>query len=122
MGSQVRLVTKLGDDHMAQMILRQLKDERVDVSGVVTKPDALTGFSYIIVEPTSQTRTCIFNPCEDFKMEEISINQVYHALYEKLITGRFSQRTFESSYLMESIAWWLPMLPKKLLLESSSSS
>jgi sugar/nucleoside kinase (ribokinase family) len=59
-----KLLTKLGNDYLGNHIVDTLKAEGVDTNSIVYKDNATSSFSYIIVDQSTKTRTCINNPCE----------------------------------------------------------
>jgi len=51
---------KVGDDQFGKFMLRELEDERVDVSRVVTENDATSQFAFIMVDENSAMRTIVW--------------------------------------------------------------
>jgi sugar/nucleoside kinase (ribokinase family) len=66
-GVEVKLITKFAKDYLASQIIDCLKTEHIDTNSIVyvNKPGMTTGFSYIIIDESTLTRTVIHNPCED---------------------------------------------------------
>mmetsp|Transcript_4755 Transcript_4755/g.6525 ORF Transcript_4755/g.6525 Transcript_4755/m.6525 type:complete len:390 (+) Transcript_4755:173-1342(+) len=68
-----RLVTKVGTDSNGGVILSGLEEEGVDTTRCLKSPDTDSAFTYVIVDPSSATRTCIHTPQkEEMKPEEIT--------------------------------------------------
>ena len=72
------LFSQIGVDGNAASILQELQDDGVDTSCVIQNPDITTPFTYIIVDTTSNTRTCIHTPME----REIKAEDVDHLLFD----------------------------------------
>ncbi|KAL3725171.1 hypothetical protein ACJRO7_030223 [Eucalyptus globulus] len=62
LGVRTRLISKLADDVHGKSLLEELTADGVDTSFLVVAKDGQTPFSYIIVDQSTRTRTCIFTP------------------------------------------------------------
>jgi sugar/nucleoside kinase (ribokinase family) len=59
LGLPCALLTKLGTDANGKLILAGLQEEGIDTSPVVTSAATPSPFTYIIVDKSAATRTCI---------------------------------------------------------------
>lgn len=59
LGVPCTLLTKLGSDMYGTEALRELNADGIDTSKVVVKSSVNTSFTYVIVDATEDTRTCI---------------------------------------------------------------
>ncbi|XP_056176335.1 uncharacterized protein LOC115676270 isoform X1 [Syzygium oleosum] len=62
LGVRARLMSKIADDVPGKCILGELKADGVDTSFLVVAKDGQTPFSYVMVDESTRTRTCIFTP------------------------------------------------------------
>ena len=69
---RVGLLTQVGRDSNATSILDELNQDGVDTSLVVQNSEITTPFTYIIVDSTNNTRTCIHTPME----REMTVEQI----------------------------------------------
>jgi sugar/nucleoside kinase (ribokinase family) len=60
----VSILTQVGDDANASAIVAELQQEGVDTSSINRNPDINTPFTYILVDSSKNTRTCIHLPME----------------------------------------------------------
>ena len=56
------LVAQVGLDGNGRQVLNELESDEVDVTGVLRCPDISTPFTYILVDKSQDTRTCIHTP------------------------------------------------------------
>lgn len=59
------MICKVGDDAHGDFILHGLQSEGVDTQCVAHVPGLTTGFVYVLVDPRTQTRTCIATPVQE---------------------------------------------------------
>ncbi|KAF8014835.1 hypothetical protein BT93_H0583 [Corymbia citriodora subsp. variegata] len=62
LGVRARLISKMADDVHGKSLLEELRVDGIDASFLVVAKDGQTPFSYVIVDQSTQTRTCIFTP------------------------------------------------------------
>ncbi|XP_056176324.1 uncharacterized protein LOC115662349 isoform X2 [Syzygium oleosum] len=62
LGVRARLMSKIADDVPGKCILEELKADGVDTSFLVVAEDGQTPFSYVMVDESTRTRTCIHTP------------------------------------------------------------
>ncbi|KAI3409535.1 PfkB domain-containing protein [Psidium guajava] len=62
LGVTARLISKIADDVHGRSLLEELRADGVDASFLVVAEDGRTPFSYVIVDQSTRTRTCIFTP------------------------------------------------------------
>ncbi|XP_030549459.1 ribokinase-like isoform X3 [Rhodamnia argentea] len=62
LGVTARLISKIADDVHGKSLLEELRADGVDASFLVVAKDGRTPFSYVIVDQSTRTRTCIFTP------------------------------------------------------------
>jgi sugar/nucleoside kinase (ribokinase family) len=60
----VSILAQVGDDANASAVVDELEKEGVDTSSIIRNPDIDTPFTYIIVDSSMNTRTCIHSPME----------------------------------------------------------
>ena len=72
------LFSQVGVDGNATSVLEELRRDGVDTSCVMQNPVITTPFTYIIVDSTNKTRTCIHTPME----KEIKIEDVDRLLFD----------------------------------------
>uniref|UniRef100_A0A6U4SHY2 Carbohydrate kinase PfkB domain-containing protein n=1 Tax=Hemiselmis andersenii TaxID=464988 RepID=A0A6U4SHY2_HEMAN len=72
LGVECSLLTKLGQDDNGDLIRKELNRDGVDTTLCVTKAGLDSPFTYILVDSSTQTRTCIHTPIqEDLLPDEI---------------------------------------------------
>lgn len=65
LGVECSLVTKLGQDDNGDLIRKELNSDGVDTSLCVSKAGLDSPFTYILVDTSTQTRTCIHTPIQE---------------------------------------------------------
>lgn len=60
-----KLLTKIGQDSAGSAVVAELKADNVDTSLVVSSSATSTGFTYVLVDVSSSTRTCIHTPQQE---------------------------------------------------------
>ena len=106
-GVDVTIVTKFAKDYIASQILNCLQTEGIDTNSIVyvNKPGMTTGFSYIIVDKSTKTRTVIHNPCEDLQdpSELPNFTSLLTNIDLLIIDGKHSNvsyRVFQINFIM----------------------
>ncbi|CAF0811089.1 unnamed protein product [Didymodactylos carnosus] len=67
-----KIVCKIGDDGNGKKILQDFKNDNVNTQEVLIKQGMTTSLTYVIVDITNATRTCLFSP----SAEEILVDDV----------------------------------------------
>ncbi|KAK3415289.1 hypothetical protein EUGRSUZ_H00838 [Eucalyptus grandis] len=62
LGVKARLISKIADDIHGKTLLEELRADDVDISFLVVSKGGQTPFSYVMVDQSTRTRTCIFTP------------------------------------------------------------
>lgn len=70
LGIPCAMACKLGQDSNGDAITKELNQDGIDTEFCIRKPLLNSPFSYIIVDSTSQTRTCIHTPIEEELLPE----------------------------------------------------
>lgn len=65
LGIPTKLISAVGSDVYGSAVLDELQNDGVDVTHVVVHPSAPTSFTYVIVDATAATRTCIATVPDD---------------------------------------------------------
>lgn len=69
------LVTKIGSDFAGQSILEELKREDMDTSYIIRQEGANSPFTYVLVDASTSTRTCIHTPSDaQLASEEVNLD------------------------------------------------
>ncbi|MEW5302517.1 MAG: hypothetical protein WDW36_005295 [Sanguina aurantia] len=71
LGLSASLITKIGDDGLGDGIIRELQAEGVDTSCVLRAEGRPSPFTYIIVDSSGGTRTCIHTPSAPLEPSEM---------------------------------------------------
>eukprot|EP00871_Galdieria_phlegrea_P005090 jgi/Galph1/5582/GphlegSOOS_G4219.1 len=72
LGINTCLVTKVGDDSIGRSILGELEQDGVDSKFVIRQEQMSSPFTYVIVDMTESTRTCIHTPAQsELSAEEV---------------------------------------------------
>lgn len=77
------LLTQVGKDANASSVLEELNRDGVDTSLVIRNEEITTPFTYILVDTTKNTRTCIHTPMA----QEMTIKQIQQLKRKKLKKG-----------------------------------
>ncbi len=84
-GVQTKYIGKVGDDELGGFSLNSLRQEGVEVSSVITEPNATNQFATIIVEGASGERTILWNRDErliyrkgELRKEEVCSGRLLH--------------------------------------------
>jgi sugar/nucleoside kinase (ribokinase family) len=84
-GVKAKYIGKVGGDELGQFSLHSIRQEGVDVSSVITEPNATNQFATIIVDRTSGERTILWNRDErlmyregQLRREEICSGKLLH--------------------------------------------
>jgi sugar/nucleoside kinase (ribokinase family) len=102
---QTFIMTKVGDDQNGNYIIQDLNCESIDTSNIIVKPNMSTGLVYVIVDPTSSTRTCIATPVEkEIAKEEILnfIDKNKQSLLNCISMVHYDSRHTYAGYLLAS--------------------
>lgn len=76
----MKLVSKIGCDVYGNQVIEEFKKENVNVSCILCDKDENTPFTYVIVDKSDNTRTCIHHPIKqqlssnDFKEDWLTID------------------------------------------------
>ncbi|KAI6694521.1 hypothetical protein NL676_022231 [Syzygium grande] len=62
LGVRARLMSKIANDVHGKSLLEELTVDGVDTSFLVVTEDGQTPFSYVIIDQSTRTRTCILTP------------------------------------------------------------
>lgn len=62
LGLQPRIISKVADDSLGAQILAELEGDGVDTRHMVVAQGGVSPFTYIIVDRSGHTRTCIHTP------------------------------------------------------------
>jgi sugar/nucleoside kinase (ribokinase family) len=73
---QIKVLTKLGDDHIGKQLAHELEQSGVDISSplfLFAGPGTTTAFTTIIVSDSEFTRTCIHTPgtCGELSVQDV---------------------------------------------------
>lgn len=80
LGLRTRLVSAVGRDFYGTAVLNELDADGVDISQVLVHASAPTSFSYVIVDSSTATRTCIATVPEDpLAAEDVSCDMLADA-------------------------------------------
>jgi len=71
LGIQTSIVTKLGKDSRGEQIIDICKKEGIQTNHVILQEGLNSPFTYVIVDKSSQTRTCIHTACAELTVQEI---------------------------------------------------
>ena len=82
-GVKTKYVGKVGEDELGQFSLHSIRQEGVDVSSVITEPNATNQFAMIIVEGASGERTILWNRDERLMYREGELRK------EEICSGKF---------------------------------
>ncbi|GJD10556.1 Ketohexokinase [Galdieria sulphuraria] len=75
LGIEVILVTKIGDDISGQSILEEFEREGMDTSFIIRQEETQSAFTYVIVDVSTSTRTCIHTPSKaELTSEEVNVS------------------------------------------------
>ncbi|XP_031501849.1 uncharacterized protein LOC116265407 isoform X2 [Nymphaea colorata] len=81
LGLRPRLITKVANDGLGKNILDELESDGVDTKYIVVSKDGNSPFTYVIVDPQTKTRTCIFTPGDPpMVLDDLSPSSVSSAL------------------------------------------
>ena len=73
LGIPAAILSKVGNDMYGAAALQELQQDGIDTKYVVCKDGVTTQFTYVIVDETKNTRTCISTPgSEDLLIDELS--------------------------------------------------
>jgi sugar/nucleoside kinase (ribokinase family) len=74
LGGCCKILSKIGNDSYGEMILKEFRDELIDVDCCIMSTSTLSAFTYVVVDSSSGTRTCIHTPMtEELTPKEINI-------------------------------------------------
>jgi len=90
LGVATRLATKLGDDAIGRDILAELQHEGVDTSFVAIKTNMNSPITYVIVDASTRTRTCIHTPAAEELLASDVVNR--DALWERVALVHLDSR------------------------------
>ena len=78
LGISTQLISKIGDDAMSAEIRRDLNEDLVDTTHLLTEKNSNSPLTYVIVDTSNQTRTCIHTPMKT----EISQHEIVNVISE----------------------------------------
>ena len=61
LGARTAFIGKIGDDELGDFMKNQFEQEKVDVTHVVTEPEATSPFAFVIVDRATGRRTILWN-------------------------------------------------------------
>ena len=102
---QTYIITKVGDDQNGDFIKNDLNAEHVDTSHIIENPNISTGFVYVIVDPSSDTRTCIATTIEEEILKEEILEFIRRnkdSLLNRISLAHFDSRHTYAGYLLAS--------------------
>lgn len=99
LGMKPLLLSKVGDDPMGDVVMRELEDDGVDTSGVIRAAGHPTPFTYIIVDREGGTRTCIHTPGDPLRPDELPTEELDRIL-ENAELVYFDGRLTEGALLL----------------------
>lgn len=80
LGLCTKLVSAVGSDVYGTAVLEELGTDGVDISRVLVHPSAPTSFTYVIVDSSAATRTCIATvPDDPLTVEDVSHDMLENA-------------------------------------------
>jgi sugar/nucleoside kinase (ribokinase family) len=108
LGADASLLTAIGDDYAAGVILDGLQSRGVNTANVVRKQNSNSGTTYVIVSKDSATRTCIHHAMS----HELSPDDIEHLILAGEDLQSYSAVHFDSRHTLASIslAERLPLL------------
>ena len=101
LGIKLKLLAKIGDDLNGQKILEDFqKEENIDTSLVLIQPSMISPLTYIIVDKTSKTRTCLFSA----NNEQILVNDINFNCLNQINFIHFDSRSTEAAVYLAKLA------------------
>ncbi|CAN8074432.1 unnamed protein product [Agarophyton chilense] len=88
LGVQCRLASKLGNDMYGRVALEELKRDGIDTRFVQIKDGVNTTFTYVIVDSTHHTRTCISTPAREDLFESDVNELMLDGVHLVMLDGR----------------------------------
>lgn len=80
LGIDCHLITRVGNDVYGDLAIKELQSDGINTSNVIQKDGINTPFSYVIVDSTNGTRTCIATVSEeDLSVTEVNENMLENA-------------------------------------------
>ncbi|KAK4530919.1 hypothetical protein CCYA_CCYA06G1776 [Cyanidiococcus yangmingshanensis] len=110
LGIETRLLTKLGDDAIGRDILADLESEGVDTSFVAVRSNMNSPITYVIVDESTRTRTCIHTPAaEELTAADVSNRE---ALWNRVALVHLDSRHTLAALALakEAIARGIPIM------------
>lgn len=74
------IITKIGDDSLGDGIVSEFEREGICTDGILRTQNSPSPFTYIIVDRSQGTRTCIHTPTEPFYPDEMTPEFIANAL------------------------------------------
>lgn len=106
LGVNTQLISKIGDDAISSDIRQGLRHDHVDTNHLLTEKNSNSPLTYVIVDTSRQTRTCIHTPMKaEISRQEID-NVVSHIRSERTSPEwiHFDSRHTEASTILASYA------------------
>ncbi|GAX78658.1 hypothetical protein CEUSTIGMA_g6096.t1 [Chlamydomonas eustigma] len=105
LGLSTTLVSKIGGDSLGDGIIRELAEDGVDTAYTIRAPGYPSPFTYIIVDKSGGTRTCIHTPGAVYQPEEIPAELLDPAFLKSHFSlVYFDGRLTEAAVLLASAA------------------
>jgi len=101
LGIKLKLLTKIGDDLNGEKILEEFRKEiNIDTSSIVIQSSIISPLTYVIVDKTSKTRTCLFSA----NNEQILPNDINSNCLDKINFIHFDSRSTEAAVYLAKLA------------------
>lgn len=98
---KLKFLTKIGDDLNGKKILEDFENEKnIDTSTIVIQSSMISPITYVIVDFTTKTRTCLFSA----NNEQILINDINLNCLDKIKFIHFDSRSTETAVYLAKLA------------------
>lgn len=98
---KLKLLTKIGDDLNGKKILEDFQNEKnIDISTILIQTSMISPLTYIIVDKTTKTRTCLFSATN----EQILINDIHQNCLDQIEFLHFDSRSTEAAVYLAKLA------------------
>jgi len=101
LGIKLKLLVKIGDDLNGKKILEDFqKEENIDTSFILIQSLMTSPLTYVIVDITSKTRTCLFSA----NNEQILIDDIHLNYLDQINFIHFDSRSTEAAVYLAKLA------------------
>jgi sugar/nucleoside kinase (ribokinase family) len=101
LGIKLKLLTKIGDDFNGKKILEEFeKETNIDTSLILIQSSMISPLTYVIVDITSKTRTCLFSA----NNEQILVNDLNPNWFDQINFIHFDSRSTEAAVHLAKLA------------------